>query len=105
MEIKGLDEFSRHLKQLAENASKIDGTQNVPLPDLLTPEFMSAHTRFPNAQALFDGSGFKLDSVEDLKAIPDEDWDRYIQAESSFSSWRDMLSAAGVIWMKKKLGL
>lgn len=107
MQIKGLDEFSKSLKKISDNAKRLEdaGTQSVSLSELMGPEFISARTRFPDVETLFAESGFKIDTPEDFKAIPEEDWDRFIKAETTFSSWKEMLTTAGALWTKKQLGL
>lgn len=96
MTLKGIEDLKKKLQ-------KLDGTKRVPLPEILTPEFISEHTRFASVEEMFNSSDFKIDSVEDFKNIPDDAWDRYISSESSFASWGEMLSAANAIWIKKQL--
>lgn len=103
MRIKGLDEFQRKLTQLAKNAEKLDGKHSVPVTELLTPAFVSKHTRFSSADELFEKSGFKIEGPEDFAAIPDAEWDNYIRSISSFSGWKAMLSEATGAWTKKRL--
>jgi hypothetical protein len=105
VKIKGLDELSKKLDTLAKNAEELDGTHTVSMTDLLTPGFISEHTRFADADELFEASGFKCDSQADFEAIPEDELDKFIQSESSFDSWQDMLGAAGQAWAVKKLGL
>jgi len=93
--IKGLDELQGRLKSLSER-SKIS------LGEILSPEFMSACSRFPNVQDLFDASGFQIHSVEDLKAIPDDKWDAYIKSNTSFADWDSMQRAAHEQWVRRK---
>lgn len=78
---------------------------SVSITEVLTPSFISQHTRFSDANAMFEATGFKIESQEDFQAIPDDKLDEFIRSESSFSTWRDMLSAAMAAWTKKKLGL
>lgn len=98
MKITGLDE-------LAKNLEGMSGTQNVPIEELLTPEFVSFHTKFANIEEMFEASGFKIESQDDFAAIPDEDWDKFIRTISAFSDWESMLGEAGSAWAVKKLGL
>jgi hypothetical protein len=60
-EIKGLDELSKKLDDLAERAETVNGTQEVPLSELLTPGFLAKHSRFLSEDEMFDASGFKVD--------------------------------------------
>lgn len=105
MNMRGFDNFRKKLDRLAKNAAALDGQHNVPITELLTPAFVSRHTRFASADELFDQSGFKIENPEDFAAIPDEEWDKYICSVSSFSGWQAMLSKAGEAWATKKLGL
>ena len=98
MKIEGLDE-------LAKNLDRMSGTQDVPIEDLLTPEFVSSHTKFANIEEMFEASGFKIKSQDDFAAIPDADWDAFIRSISAFSDWESMLGEAGAEWATKKLGL
>jgi hypothetical protein len=105
MTVKGLDELTRTLGDLAKRAKKLDGTRTVPLEELLTPEFVRAHTRFQDAEGLITASGFKVDSASDFKAIPDEEWNAFIRSASDFADWDSMLGAALKEWTARKLGL
>lgn len=106
MQLKGFDEFSKKLKRISDNAQRLErsGPQSVPLTEILNPQFVSSHTRFADVDSLFKESGFKIDSQEDLKAIPDDEWDQFIRRETTFASWKEMLSVAGAQWAKKQLG-
>lgn len=104
LRIEGMDKIQRKLDALTKNAKAMDG-QHVPVTELLTPAFVSAHTRFTSADELFEQSGFKIESPDDFTAIPDAEWDNYIRSISSFSGWKAMLSEAAGAWTKKRLGI
>lgn len=104
LKITGLDEFAKKLDDLADRASALDGQHNVPMNELLTPEFVSKHTKFASADEMFDASGFKVETQEDFAAIPDDKLDEFIRSISSFGNWSDMLREAGKVWAAKKLG-
>ena len=103
-EWKGLDTLQRNLQRLGDRARALDGTHSVPLSELLHPGFIRAHVRgCSTVEEWFQKSGFKVDSTDDFKAIPDAEWDAYIRSSTSFSSWEDMLKAAGTEMVKRKL--
>lgn len=104
IEIKGLKEFQNKLKDMSSRMQKLDGTHEVPLTELLTDIFVSQCSAFSSASALFDASGFKVESKEDFAAIPDDAWNSFIKANTSYASWDDMLQAAVAEWTKKRLG-
>ncbi|OOE81419.1 hypothetical protein BZG72_11170 [Salinivibrio sp. PR6] len=105
VKITGMDSLQKKLKKMADGARELDGQHQVAIPDLLTESFLAKHTKFTNAQELFDNSGFKIDSPEDFKAIPDDEWDQYISSVSSFESWNEMLQSATAEYAKRKMGL
>lgn len=90
MSIKGFDQLSKKLDQLAKSARELDGTHSVSLTDVLTPAFVSQHTRFSDANQLFETSGFNASSQAEFEAIPEDKLDAFICSESSFGSWKDM---------------
>jgi len=94
----GLDELQQRLR-------RIDGSHDVPMNELLNPEFMLKHTQFRSFEEMLDRSGYSVKTQEDFKAIPDAPWDAFISANSTFTSWHEMLEAAQVEWTKRQLGL
>lgn len=93
---KGLDDLRKRVKALSQ-------VNQISLADALTPAFVSSCSRFANAQELFDASGFQINSVEDFKAIPDAEWDRYISTNTSFPDWASMQKKAVGEWAAAKL--
>jgi hypothetical protein len=100
VKIKGLD----GLQRISDKAKGLDGKHNVPIPELLTRSFLAKHSKFNNAQELFDESGFTINSAEDFKTIPEADWDKYISSVSDFNSWQEMLQSATAEYVKIKMG-
>ena len=93
------------LEDLARRARELDGQHQVSVANLLTPEFLGRCSRFRSADELFESSGFKVQSAEDFAAIPDAQWDTFINKNSSFATWQAMLDAAVKEWTIKRLGL
>lgn len=91
------------LKKLFENAENLDGTQNVPLIELLNDDFIQSKTPFLSLSDLFEKSGFKIETQEDLEAIPDEDMDKFILENSEYETWQEMLGDAAVEYAKAQL--
>jgi hypothetical protein len=103
--IDGLDELQRNLEELSDRADEIHGKHEVSLNELLTPGFLSKCSRFISADEMFEASGFKVETTEDFAKIADEEWDLFIQQNTTFATWSDMLPAAGSEWAQKKLQL
>ncbi|MFB0725015.1 hypothetical protein ACEU6F_04975 [Aeromonas salmonicida] len=104
-EIKGLKELQKKLGYLAKSAEALDGQHQVPLTDLLNPAFISSCSKFSSVEELFDASGFKIESTEDFKAIPDAEWDSFIKSNTTYENWLEMQTSAAAQWTKSKLGL
>jgi len=103
--IEGLDELQRRLEEMSNKAKEIEGEHSVPVTDLLTPEFLSDCSAFSTVEELFEASGFNIKSQEDVEAIPENQWEWFIQQNTSYTSWSEMLQAAGAIWARNKMGL
>jgi len=91
------------LKKLTQNAKELDGTHTVRLVDMLSPEFVSSHSKFADLNDLFAASGFKIDSPEDFVAIPDDQWDAFIAKSTDFGSWLEMQKSGHLHYVKAKL--
>lgn len=103
--ITGLDGLQKRLKQMADGFERAKGTHEVSFGELFHPGFMSRHSRHASIQALFDASGFNIETNEDLAAIPDADWDRHIRSSTDFPDWESMQKAAAAEWFKKRVGI
>jgi hypothetical protein len=94
-----LDELTRRVENMVEKAS-----QMVPLPELLHPEFMKAHTKFSSLEEMGTASGLFCLSheAEEMASIfRSPEWSEFVVANSSFASWDEMIKAAGVERFKK----
>ncbi len=74
------------LERIQQNAEKLNGTRQVQLKDLLTPQFMEQYTEFTSFEQMFEQSPFTVHSIDDFKAIPDEQWDAFIQMHTRFAT-------------------
>ncbi|MFB9157442.1 hypothetical protein [Chromobacterium violaceum] len=88
------------LKKLSENIKEIERNNQIKLSDLMNSQFISSHSNFSSLEELFDASGFKIESVEDFKAIPDDELNDFIGKNTTFQSWKEMEQSAVLIYMK-----
>lgn len=105
VKITGLKDLEAKMKDLGTRAENLDGTHKVPLTELITSSFIQSCSRFSSVEELFKASGFKIDSAEDFKALPDGQWDDFISHNTNYDSWDEILSEAVKIWTKNQLGL
>lgn len=93
----------RGLDQLIKNAKELDGKHQVKMVDMLNPQFVSAHSKFDDLASLFAASGFKIDGPDDFAAIPDDQWDAFIAANTDFENWAEMQKAGHLHYVKGRL--
>lgn len=105
VKITGLEVIKDKLQDFSDRVQKLDGTHNIPVSELLTSDFLRSCSIFPSAEEMFKASGFKVESPEDFKAIPDDQWDVFIQKNTHYSNWEEMLGSAVKEWTKKQLSL
>lgn len=105
MEIEGLDDLQDELEELAENARRLDGTNEVPLTEMFPPPFVGRHSRFSDIEELLEASPWTVTTVEDFAAIPDDEWDEFIGEHTSFGDWETMKGAAAEEWVAREMGL
>jgi hypothetical protein len=103
MQITGLNELQRTLKNISNRASTLGGTHK--LSDVLTPSFIQQHSRFKSVEELIEASGFAAKNTEEFVAVPSDQRDPFIRANTTYRSWDEMLQAGSQIWVKKKMGL
>lgn len=84
------------MKELSEN-------KFVELATVLNPLFFTKYTRFENLNEFMNASGFKVETLEDFKAIPDVDFDNFVVDTTPFSSWRDMQIQAFELYTYQQL--
>jgi hypothetical protein len=105
VKITGLSQLTRKLKDLERNARDLDGSQTVPMDQLLNDAFIKEHTKFSSLDDFLTASGFEINSTEDFEAIPDDQWDACVKKGTSFSNWQEMMESAAADWTRRKLGL
>lgn len=103
MRIKGIDQLSKRLTQIAENAKNLNGPHDVPMSELFNDEFMASHTKFSSLDAFFDASGFDTSEPGFLDKIPRGELDSFVADHSQFANWTEMVQSAGGKWAKAQL--
>jgi hypothetical protein len=102
--ITGLNEFQKKLNELQRKAEALNGEHQVSFSELFNASFMHRHTSFESLEVLIEAGGFKVETMDDFKAIPDQKWDQHIAKTTKFSNWQEMMNEAGSEWGKKQLG-
>lgn len=94
----GLKKFMKNLEKAAD---EISGEKS--LDELFTPSFMSQYTDFNSFDELLSAGNFVVNSQEDFKNIPEDEFDIHISSTTKFNSWEDMKAKAGQIYFNKAL--
>lgn len=105
MEMEGFDELADEFEELANRAERLEGEQEVPLEELLTPQFMRRYTEFESVDAMLEASDWEVETQEDFEAIPEGPWDAFVVQHTDFRDWQSMLDQAGQEWATRQLGL
>jgi hypothetical protein len=103
-EMSGFDEVRRTLDDLRHRAGAISGEHEIPLSELFPPDFMASHTEFDSLEGMFSASGFRVQTAEDFKKIPGDQWDTFVRNHTEFADWREMLRAGSGEWAERQLG-
>lgn len=82
-----------------------EGRFPFPIAELLPDPFIERTTNFESIGELLASSGFDTSTQTAFEAIPEQDWDQFIEDESEFSSWQEMLQAAGQAWLANQMDL
>lgn len=101
--IQGSGNFKRSLQKLSDNLRALGGHHDVPVTELFNADFMRRYAKVPTLEALLDAGGFKVETADDFKAIPNEEMDRAVREHTSFATWKEMFEKAGLEHMKRKL--
>lgn len=103
--ITGLKEFQKKLENLERKAEALHGEHEVSFAELFNASFMRRYTNFDSMDALIEAGGFKVETTDDFKAIPDQEWDEHISKTTRFGNWQEMMNEASAEWAKNQLGL
>lgn len=101
--LEGFDEFQNKLKRMQKKAKELEGEQQVPFDVLFNNDFMCKYTDFNNIDEMIDKSGFKVENTKDFEAIPDDEWDIYVEKVTRFNSWEEMLEYAADKYVQRKI--
>lgn len=104
--MEGFDELERNLDDLQSRAEELDGENKVRLDELLNETFMANHTNYTNLDEMINGSEFEFETDEEFEEILEtEEWDTFIESNSVFENWDDMIEKALAEWTAENLGI
>lgn len=95
VKIEGVDELTQRLESLG-------GEHSIPISELFTPDFMQTHSETETFEAFLEASPWSVETEDDFKSIPEDEWDDYVEAHTVFKDWDAMLSTAFRKWASQK---
>jgi len=102
VQIKGFEELADQLEELSDST---DVDRTIPIEELFTDGFMATNTEFDSMSEFFEQSPWTVESEADFHNIDEDEFDRYVDEHTGFSSWEAMLSAAAREWLTRQLSL
>lgn len=102
VQIEGFEELADQLEELSDS---LDVDQDIPMEELFTDGFMATNTDFDSISEFFEESPWTIESEEDFHNIDEDEFDRYVDKHTGFSSWEAMLSAAAREWLTRQISL
>lgn len=99
-----LDSFIADLEQKAQKAKSLEGTCELPLPELLNRKFMMQHTSFDNIDDFLQSAGINPQDPASLNEFPEDQLDTFVRKHTTFSSWETMCDTAAEDWFTQQLG-
>jgi len=103
MKFEGFDKLEKELRRMESAAKELSEEREVSFEELFNPDFMSEYTEFKSFKELLESGGFKVNSVEDFAAIPDDEFDEHILRTTSFDKWEDMQKTAEIKYFERKI--
>ena len=101
-ELKGFEELSKNLDKVTKELKSFK-EQKVTFNLLFSPAFMTKYSQFNTIDEMVEKSPFKVESEEDFKNIPDNEWDKFVRERTTFQSWDEMMSKAGEEYLGKRV--
>lgn len=92
VEVKGFDRFDDLLRDFERDLENTGG--EVPVDDLLPPEFMRSFSDFDSFGEFLAHSKWDVADTDDFEAIPGDEFDDYVDEYTKFDDWETMLAVA-----------
>lgn len=93
-------DLEKYLKQLQKNANDLNGTSDVRFDQMFTDKFMNKHTKFSTLNQFAEASNFDFN---DFDNIPQEKLDDFVNQNTNFNDWNQMISEGMSNYIDNKL--
>lgn len=98
------DEFKESVEKALEEQSglRMNEQNEIPIKQLFTEEFMQLYTEFVSFEALLEASPWEVEDEEDFEAIPEDEFDTYVDEHTDFPSWEVMYQTAAQQFLERQ---
>lgn len=100
----GLGDFEKQLTELSQNAQAVSGEHQYSFNEIFTSDFMRQHTNHETIEDFLTDSPEKISNTEDFEKASDEILDNFVNEQTDFKTWEDMLATASQELIARKLG-
>lgn len=104
IEMSGLEELKSKIEKLQRSIDRIKGTHEIPLKELLTPEFMRENTPYDSLEVMLAAGGFTIKSGDDIQKSQPK-LDAFVAQTTKFPNWKSMLSESAKKWATQQLDI
>jgi hypothetical protein len=102
--INGLEDIQKSISKLQKKNESLDGTNEIPIGELCTEDFIKRYTEFQSIEEMMSAGGVDFKSEKEFQLETDKSWNRFVSKNSDFCNWESMLEEATSQWVSKKLG-
>ena len=88
---------------IIDRLDNISGEHTVSFEELFTDDFIKRNSRFTDIAEFWNNSEFDFQTQEDFDSIPEKDLDQYVNQNTTFNSWEEMINEASSIYFSKLL--
>jgi len=98
------DEFKQSLENALEEQSglRMNEPNEIPFEQLFPEEFMQLYSGFESFAALLEASQWEIENEDDFEAIPEDEFDTYIDMHTDFPSWEVMYQTAAQRFLERQ---
>lgn len=94
---------NKNYEKVINKIDKLKGNSEIRFKDLFTKDFMVEYTNFKTINQMFEESDFEINDGEDFDNIPENELNNFINNNTDFSDWDEMIERAITEWVKKQI--
>ena len=76
--IDGLEDIQKNLDKLQKKAESLDGTNEIPIGELCTQDFIKRYTEFQSIEEMMSAGGIEFKSEYEFLYETDKAWNSFV---------------------------